>query len=94
MFLRNLMPLRGLCNGSRLPVTRIQTHIIEAKVIDAANSDAVLIPIIPLIPSDTNLSFSFKRKQFSIRLAFSMTINKSQGQTFDKVYLYLPKTCF
>jgi ATP-dependent DNA helicase PIF1 len=62
MLLRNLMPMRGLCNGTTLTVTRIQTHIIKAKVIGAANSDMVLVPRILLIPSDTNLPFSFKRK--------------------------------
>jgi hypothetical protein len=60
MLLRNLMPLRGLCNGTSLTVIRIQTHIIEAKVIGATNSDSILIPKIPLIPLDTNLPFSFK----------------------------------
>jgi CTP synthase (UTP-ammonia lyase) len=49
MLLRNLMPLRGLCYGTRLTVIQIQTHIIEAKVISAAKSDTVLIPRIPLI---------------------------------------------
>jgi hypothetical protein len=35
-----------------------------------------------------------KRRQFHIRLAFSMNINKPHGQTFDKVCLYLPKPVF
>lgn len=37
------------------------------------------------------LIYFLVRKQFPIRLAFAMTITKSQGQTFDKVGLYLPR---
>ena len=36
----------------------------------------------------------FKRTQILIRLAFAMTINKAQGQTFDQVGLYLPTPVF
>ncbi|EFN60707.1 Uncharacterized ATP-dependent helicase YHR031C, partial [Camponotus floridanus] len=36
--------------------------------------------------------FIFKRRQFPIKLA--MTINKSQGQTFDKVGIDLRKDVF
>nr|CAH7751480.1 unnamed protein product [Callosobruchus chinensis] len=32
--------------------------------------------------------------QFPIRLAFAMTINKSQGQTFDKIGIFLPDPVF
>jgi hypothetical protein len=54
----------------------------------------VFIPWITLTPSDTNLPFVLKRRQFPIRVAFSMTINKSQGQTLNRVGLYLPQPVF
>ena len=41
----------------------------------------VLIPRIPMIPTD--LPSDFKRLQFTVRLAFGMTINKSQGQSLE-----------
>lgn len=33
------------------------------------------------------MSFVVKRLQFSVHLAFAMTINKSQGENFDKIGL-------
>jgi ATP-dependent DNA helicase PIF1 len=38
--------------------------------------------------------FQFKRKQFSVRLSFAMTVNKAQGQTIPNVGVYLPKPVF
>jgi ATP-dependent exoDNAse (exonuclease V) alpha subunit len=35
-----------------------------------------------------------QKEEFPIRLDFSLTINKSQEQTFDKICLYLPKSVF
>ncbi|GBN43702.1 hypothetical protein AVEN_96227-1 [Araneus ventricosus] len=87
MLLRNLAPSKGLCNGTRLIITKLQQNIIQAKSIDG--TETFLIPQIPFIPSQTNMPFKFKRMQFPIRLAFSMTINKSQGQTFEKICLVL-----
>ena len=47
-----------------------------------------------LSPSDSNLPFILNRRQFPICVAFSMTINKSQGQTLSRVGLYLPQPVF
>lgn len=38
--------------------------------------------------------FVFKRRQFPVKIAFAMTINKSQGQTFDKIAIDLRKNIF
>ncbi|GBP23526.1 hypothetical protein EVAR_12807_1 [Eumeta japonica] len=61
-------------------VTELGRHIVKATVLTGeAKRDNVLIPRIPIIPN--NLPFNFKRLQFPLKVAFSMTINKSQGQT-------------
>jgi ATP-dependent DNA helicase PIF1 len=52
------------------------------------------IPRIALYPNDSKTPFQFKRLQFPVRLAFAMSINKSQGQTLDKVGLYIPVPLF
>ncbi|GBM27890.1 hypothetical protein AVEN_256688-1 [Araneus ventricosus] len=89
MLLRNLAPSKGLYNGTKLIVVQLQKNVIVAKKISADNNNESYL--IPFIPSGSNMPFQSKRKQFPIRLAFSMTINKAQGQTFDKICLDLTK---
>ena len=52
----------------------------------------VLLPRIPMIPTD--MPFEFKRLQFPLRLAFAMTINKAQGQTLQVCGINLKNPCF
>jgi len=40
-----------------------------------------MIPRIPLSPTDAGLPFTLKRRQFPVRPAFAMSVNKAQGQT-------------
>jgi hypothetical protein len=69
-------------------------HGIFNEDLDLPIGRNVIIPKIPMAPSDTNIPFTFTRRQFPINLAFAMTINKSQGQTLKSVGVYLPKPCF
>ncbi|CAH9074046.1 unnamed protein product [Cuscuta epithymum] len=56
----NVLVISGLCNGTRLVVTKLGKHMLEAKVITRkAMGDKVYIPRIPLSLSDTTMSFNF-----------------------------------
>ncbi|XP_057792143.1 uncharacterized protein LOC131008993 [Salvia miltiorrhiza] len=95
MLLRNIDPGNGLCNGTRLVITRLGTHVVEATVSVGYNAGhAVVIPRLSLIPSDSRLPFKFMRRQFPLMVSYAMTINKSQGQSLSHVGLYLKKPVF
>jgi ATP-dependent exoDNAse (exonuclease V), alpha subunit - helicase superfamily I member len=95
ILLRNLNPLEGLCNGTRLIVHNLQSKVIDAEIITGSHiGKRVFIPRITLSPSENNLPFVLKRLQFPVRVAFSMTINKSQGQTLIQYGVYLPQPVF
>lgn len=84
ILLRNLSPAAGLCNGTRLIVVRISSRVIEATILGGdLNGNIALIPRIALISQGASgeLPFRIRRRQFPVKLAFSLTINKSQGQT-------------
>ncbi|KAH7053633.1 hypothetical protein BKA57DRAFT_533189 [Linnemannia elongata] len=58
-------------------------------------TDLVFIPRVPNLTTDDKTSpIIFKRRQFPVKPAFAMTINKSQGQTLENVGLYLPTPVF
>lgn len=67
MLLRNLDTKNGLCNGTRLIITRMGRYVLEGKVISESNvGDRVFIPRLSLSPSDVRIPFKFQRKQFSL----------------------------
>jgi len=90
LLLRNLNQSIGLCNGTRLIVKRLGQRVIEAEIITRNNvGKCVFIPRIIMSPSGTDWPFVLRRRQFPVRVAFAITINKSQGQTLDNVGVYL-----
>lgn len=95
MLLRNLDQSAGLCNGTRLIITRLGRYVLEGKVISGSNiGDKVYIPRLSLTSSDTRIPFKFNRRQFPLSVCFAMTINKSQRQSLKQVGVYLPQPVF
>jgi hypothetical protein len=88
--LRNLDPLVGLCNGTCLIVQCFTMRIVEVEIIISKRADNVaFISCIKFIFDNSGLPFTFARKQFLLRQAYAMTINKSQGQTLSHVGLHI-----
>jgi len=80
--------MKGLCNGTRLIVKKLSDVLIEAETISNTGNGGVLVAI----PRVTNTykdkrpdGVSFERFQFPVRVAYSMTITKAQGQTCERI---------
>ncbi|XP_058741254.1 uncharacterized protein LOC131613618 [Vicia villosa] len=95
MLMRNIDQSEGLCNGTRLIVTKMENHVIEAQVMGGkGHGNVIYIPRMDTSPSQSPWPFKLNRRQFPIIVSYAMTINKSQGQSLDWVGLYIPKDVF
>ena len=82
VLLRNMHGAHGQANGTRMPIRKIHSRVIEAEIVTGGSiGKVVFIPRINSNPTGTALAFKFRRRQFPLRSAFGMTINKAQGQT-------------
>jgi hypothetical protein len=96
ILLRNLNSYEGLCNGTRMVVTAMAERVIQAQILTGTHAGKKAF--IPRISLDTSMSaglgFILRRRQYPIRLAFGMSINKAQGQSLDRVGIYLNNPVF
>ena len=95
MLLRNLDPIHGLCNGTRMTLLRASTRCLEVRLNGGSfNGEKRLIYRTKLTSNETDFHFKLTRFQFPVRLAFAMTINKSQGQSLTHVGIDLRSPVF
>ena len=96
MLIRNLDPRRGLCNGTRLIFKKMSNNgrLLICDYTLRGQTKEVAIPRIVLKPKDKEFPFDWSRRQFPVRVAFSCTINKSQGQSLKSVGIWLPNPVF
>ena len=97
MLLRNLQagPDSSLRNGTRMIVKQLMKRTIECEVAVGTNrGNRVFLPRIPMYDRSNEFPFTLVRRQFPVRLAFAVTINKRQGQENQRVGIYLPEPVF
>lgn len=67
MLMRNLNQTLGLCNGTRMMVTRCFKHYVQCEVISGSYKDTRhFIPRMELFPTETHLPFRLCRKQMPL----------------------------
>ena len=86
ILLRNLDPREGLCNGTRMVVLNVRRKVLLCRIISKDRRFAGKVVLIPRIRLSPNAEI--------VRLAFAMTINKSQEQSVEYVGINLKTSVF
>jgi hypothetical protein len=94
LVVRNLSKRIGLATNTRVQIISIQTFCIRIKTL-GDNPKFVTLPRIAFhFKLPYGQSFTMRRLQFPLRLAYCMTFNKSQGQTLQRVVVDITKQPF
>ncbi|XP_017250504.1 uncharacterized protein LOC108221116 [Daucus carota subsp. sativus] len=89
MLMRNLNQTLGLCNGTRMVVTKCLRNCVECEVICGAFvGSRHFIPRMELSPTDTKLPFKLIRKQMPLQICYSMTIKGSNTNLLEFLIKY------
>ena len=89
--MRNLSLKKGLVKNKRVVVVATCARYIEVRLLDSGgtsrSSNTYLIPRIFFDFCPPFVSYTIRRKQFPLHLAYATTFNSCQGLTFDKVVI-------
>jgi hypothetical protein len=81
ILLHNIDPMNSLYNRTKLILLAIKIYVLEYWTLDRKTAgNTVSTPRISPEPLNKDLPISLSHQQFSVHLAFVITINKSQGQ--------------
>ena len=100
ILLRNLSAEQGLMNGTKLKLLDVMPangtpRVLRVRIMNGPRvGEEAVIPRILLTPNVGVFPFDWRRRQFPVKLAFAMTINKSQAQTLTRVALLLSTAVF
>lgn len=92
----NLDQRQNLCNGTRFIVEELYQNVIKLKRLHEFQNkrSSVFLPRMLMKSDDIPVCGTIERYQFPVTLACAMTINKAQGQTVEKLGIYLRKPVF
>ena len=84
----------GLCNGTRLPILELGNHLLRCTILNGEKTGEIVFINRITFSWENVYPFTFKQRQFPIKVSFAMTINKSQGQKFENLGIDLREDVF
>ena len=95
IIMRNINSNLGLCNGVRAVVVHGSKRVLDVLVISGkCSGERFYLPRIPMSSEANALPFRLSRRQFPVKLAWGMSINKAQGQSLERVGVLLEESVF
>lgn len=87
--MRNLSSAKGLVKNQRVVIVSTRARYIKVRLLNPGHRPNVThcIPRIIFDFKPTYVSYTVRRCQFPLRLAYSTTFNSCQGLTFDSVVI-------
>ena len=88
ILLRNMS--NDLMNGTRLLLLEVRRHVLKCTVVTGPGAGRdVYLPRFNFKHDGPDQPLTWTRRQFPVKPCWAMTINKSQGQTFERVAVCL-----
>uniref|UniRef100_A0A0L8IG06 Uncharacterized protein n=1 Tax=Octopus bimaculoides TaxID=37653 RepID=A0A0L8IG06_OCTBM len=85
----------GHWNGTQYIIVSFHDHVVETEVASGPYAGSTLLfPKIPHVSQEMEFAFTFTCKSFPVKPAFALTCNKTQGQLFEQIGIYLPTHFF
>ncbi|XP_010436558.1 PREDICTED: uncharacterized protein LOC104720335 [Camelina sativa] len=87
MLMRNINQKEGLCNGTRLIVTKLGDQVIEGEILTGTHvGNKVLLPRIILSPPISDHPFTLRRRQFPVRFYSTYPDQSSAMANYTLLY--------
>jgi hypothetical protein len=85
--LRNIDVSNGLCNGTKVYITRLLNYSIIVRQYNNPSAHECILPRITFVTDEVKCPFRLRRRQLPVRPAYAINIHKARSDSLSCGYL-------